>query len=344
MLCISESFSIRAAMKQLDLSERKTLFVTEGKKLLATITDGDIRRHLLRGGQLEDAVSLVAQYKPKVTKINNIGDARKTMIKEQISSIPVVNNDNELLDVIFLHDNLSFIKKDLNIPVVVMAGGEGTRLYPYTKVLPKPLIPIGDIPIIEHIMNKFLEYGCTDFHYLVHYKKQMIKAYFHEEATQYNITFYDEDAPLGTGGGLNLLQGYIDKPFFMTNCDSLLYADYNDIYLYHREQNNLVTMVCVYKHIQMPYGIVEMDDAGNISSMQEKPEYTLLTNTGFYVIEPKVLMEIEHGVSISFPDILIALQKRGEKIGVYPVGESLWLDMGQPDEMDRMRRKLGYDE
>ncbi|MCL2717265.1 MAG: sugar phosphate nucleotidyltransferase [Lachnospiraceae bacterium] len=342
-LCISEKETLLDAMKQLDKSAMQILFVSEGRKLLATLTDGDIRRFLLNGGKLTDSVNEVAVYQPHYVYLKDAANAKAVMIREQISSIPVVNDLLIIEDVIFLSDVHLKKKKNLNIPVVIMAGGKGKRLYPYTKVLPKPLIPIGDLPITEHIMKRFNEYGCTDFHYIVHHKKQMIKAYFAEEATEYQTSFYDEEKPLGTGGGLSLLKENIKETFFLTNCDSLLFADYNSILEFHKENKNLITMVCVYKHFVVPYGVITMGENGAISGMEEKPEQSFLANTGFYVVEPEVLPEIEDDTVITFVEIINKLQMKNQKIGVYPVSEASWLDMGQPDEMEKMLRKLGFE-
>jgi hypothetical protein len=216
-LCVCTDTTVLEAMKQLDLNAKQILYITEGGKLVAALTDGDIRRHLLKGGQLSDSVSDAAHYNPKYIKVLDVAKSQRIMLRYHVSSLPVVNDKLEILDIIFLKDSYVAKNESINIPVVIMAGGKGTRLYPYTKVLPKPLIPIGDLPIVEHIMNKFIEFGCNDFHYIVNHKKQMIKAYFGEEATDYKIAFYDEEMPLGTGGGLSLLKGHLDQTFFLTN-------------------------------------------------------------------------------------------------------------------------------
>lgn len=342
-LCISEQETLLEAMKQLDKTSMQILFVTEGRKLLATLTDGDIRRCLLNGGKLTDSVNKVAVYHPRYVYSRKAADAKAIMIREQIPSIPVVNDLLEIEDVVFLSDAHLKKREKLHVPVVIMAGGKGKRLYPYTKVLPKPLIPIGDIPITEHIMKQFDKYGCTDFHYIVQHKKQMIKAYFAEEATEYQTSFYDEEKPLGTGGGLSLLKKNIMETFFLTNCDSLLFADYGDILEFHKENQNIITMVCVYKHFVVPYGVITMGENGVISGMEEKPEQSFLANTGFYIVEPEVLQEIEDDTVITFIEIINRLQDKNKKIGVYPVSEASWLDMGQPDEMEKMLRRLGFE-
>ena len=228
----------------------------------------------------------------------------------------------------------------MQVPVVMMAGGLGTRLYPYTKILPKPLIPVGEQPIAELIMDRFRDFGCRDFTMIVNYKRGMIKSYFSELEKDYAIHFADEDVFMGTGGGLCLLKDKIRSPFFFTNCDTLLDVDFGDLYEFHKNNGNLITMVCAFKHYTVPYGVVELGQDGNIAAMREKPELDFLTNTGVYVVEPRVVEEMRDGEAIGFPDVIDRYRAAGEKIGVYPIGENSWMDMGQLEELEKMRRKL----
>ncbi|MBU3090462.1 NTP transferase domain-containing protein, partial [Clostridium gasigenes] len=231
-------------------------------------------------------------------------------------------------------------KTILNTPVVIMAGGLGTRLYPYTKILPKPLIPIGDIPIVERIINKFRTYGCSDYYLAVNYRKNMIKSYFGDIEKNYNISYLEEDKPLGTGGSLYLLKGKINRTFFVSNCDILIDGDYAAMYEYHKEKKNLITMICAVKNITIPYGVINLTDGGEINNMTEKPEYSFLTNTGVYIIEPEVLDLIEDDTFIHLPDIASKCMELGMRVGVYPITERAWMDMGQLDEMQEMINRL----
>ncbi|MDF2822461.1 MAG: Nucleotidyl transferase, partial [Clostridiales bacterium] len=216
-----------------------------------------------------------------------------------------------------------------------------TRLYPYTKILPKPLIPIGDIPIVEHIINKFQNYKCDEYFLLLNYKKNMIKSYINDIEKTYKVEFVDELIPLGTGGGLSLLKGKVDKTFFLTNCDILVDEDYESIFKHHKEQGNIITMVCAFKHTTIPYGVIELNEFGDIDKITEKPEYTFLTNTGLYLVEPCVIDELEENTAIGFPDIFEKYRKNGQKVGIYPVNENAWMDMGQFEELEEMRKRLG---
>lgn len=339
-LIIDENDTVLEAMKLLDKTAKQVIFIAPDYKLKAVITDGDIRRHILRGGSLEDPVSKIANFSPKSIPENKRNQAQEYFRKYGIRALPVIDEEGKMVSLLFA-DDLEIINKTVvNIPVVIMAGGLGTRLHPYTKILPKPLIPVGDIPITEHIINRFKMSGCRDFCLIVNHKKNMIKSYFNELDKEYRLEYIDEDMPLGTGGGLSLLKGKIDTTFFFSNCDILIDADYSDIYEFHKKQGNIITMVCAFKHITIPYGIVNLDNKGKINSMVEKPEYAFLTNTGMYVVEPRVIQELETNVPISFPEIFDKYRLNDQKVGVYPINEQCFMDMGQIEEFEEMRKRL----
>ena len=178
---------------------------------------------------------------------------------------------------------------------------------------------------------------------MVNHKRNMIKAYFNEAERPYAIRYVDEDQPLGTGGGLSLLKGMIASTFILSNCDILIEEDYERIFEYHKKENNLITMVCSLKNIRIPYGVVEINDNGEIDEMREKPELSFFTNTGLYVVEPQIIEQLGDNEYISFPDIIERHKNAGGKIGIYPISENSWLDMGQLDEMEKMRRRLEHD-
>ncbi len=342
-IMINEDINIRQAAKVLDKTAKQVLLITEDNKLRAVLTDGDIRRWILKNGDLSAPVKEIANYSPKYTTETERYKAKRLMKKYSISSIPVVSTEGEVKSIIFWNDlDMASVEKkpSLDIPVVIMAGGLGTRLYPYTKILPKPLIPIGDIPIVERIINRFKEFGCNEYYLTVNYKKNMIKAYFEEVVKNYNIYYIEEDKPLGTGGSLYFLKDKIKSTFFVSNCDILIDSDYEAMYDYHKENKNFITMVCAVKNMVIPYGVVNLNNEGNIQSMVEKPEYSFLTNTGMYIIEPEALQLIKKDTFIHLPDIVKECMDKGMKVGVYPITERAWMDMGQPDEMQEMMKRL----
>lgn len=337
---VDEETSMLEAMELLDKVAKKVLFVSKGGKLTAALTDGDVRRWILKKGSLDAKVKCIANYNPKYIYERERYRAKEFLKKYSVEALPIVDEDMHIISIFFWNDKEIVNKNKLNVPVVIMAGGLGTRLYPYTKILPKPLIPIGEIPIAEHIINKFHQSGCNNFFMIVNHKKNMIKAYFNEIEKDYIINYIDEDEPLGTGGGLSLLKGKIDSTFILSNCDILIEEDYEKIYRFHKKEKNLITMVCSLKSIKIPYGVIGIGENGEIESMKEKPEISFITNTGMYVAEPQVIEEIDNNTQVSFPDIIEMYRQLGEKIGVYPISENSWMDMGQPDEMERMRKRL----
>lgn len=329
------------AMEKLNKSARKVLLIHEDKKLLATLTDGDVRRWILAKGALNAPISQLANYNPKFLKVGNEGEANAYIHKYGIEAVPIVNDEQRIVDVVLWRKAQPVEEKMLiKLPVVMMAGGKGTRLYPYTKILPKPLIPIGELPIAEHIINQFRRYGCKDFYLVVNHKKNMIKSYFNEIEKDYNIFYADEEQPLGTGGGLSLLKGQIHSTFVLTNCDILIKEDFAKIYQLHKENENVITMVCSLKNFQIPYGVVEIGEDGGIEGMTEKPVMSFFSNTGCYIVEPEVIEEMEENQEMGFPDIVEKYKAQGRKVGVYPIAESAWLDMGQIEELENMRRVL----
>lgn len=339
---ILETDSLQYALEQLgEISVKVLLVVNETNIFVGTITDGDVRRAILAGASLETMVSHIANYHPLFLEHDDKDAARKLMYERKISALPILNNEKKIKKVYIIGEDKQ--KEDiekLDVPVVIMAGGLGTRLYPYTKILPKPLIPVSDIPISERIIQAFQKIGCKEFHMVVNYKRNMIKAYFNDMDHGYNIHFWDEETPLGTGGGLYLLKDFINGTFVLTNCDILILDDVRKIIKHHKKEMNKVTMVCSLKNFTIPYGIVKFSEGGEISSFEEKPQLSFFTNTGYYILEPDVFNYINQGEKIGMPDIIDRMREDELKVGIYPISENAWLDMGQFDSMESMERRL----
>ena len=339
---ILETASLRYALEQLDMLTVKVLLVIDNEQVfVATITDGDVRRAILAGASLETMVSHIANYHPLFLEYDDEDAARKLMHGKEISALPILNEEKKIQKVYIIgEEKQEEDTEKLHVPVVIMAGGLGTRLYPYTKILPKPLIPVSDIPISERIIQSFQKIGCEDFHMVVNYKRNMIKAYFNDMDYGYNIHFWDEETPLGTGGGLYLLRDCICGTFVLTNCDILIMDDVKKIIQHHKKELNKVTMVCSLKNFTIPYGIVNFSEGGEINSFEEKPQLSFFTNTGYYILEPDIFHYINQGEKIGMPDIIDRMRKNGLKVGIYPISENAWLDMGQFDSMESMERRL----
>lgn len=333
------------AMQKIDSNARGILFVIgKDRRLSGVLTDGDIRRWLIKTGDLRAASELVMNRHPKVAKSHDFAEAKQYMERQSIRALPVVGEDGRIEDIFFLEDKeqpLLGHKNSLDgVPVIIMAGGKGTRLYPYTKILPKPLIPIGDIPIMERIIHKFLEYGIRQFYATVNYRKNMIKSYFSESLEQYEIRYVEEEVPLGTAGSLSLIEEKFDRPMIITNCDILIHADYGDIYRYHQESGNEMTIVSALKNIEVPYGVIRSKENGAVETIEEKPKLSYFVNTGMYVLDPKAQKEIPKDQFFHMTDLADALLAQNRKVGMYPISEDSFLDMGEFEEMRRMEEKL----
>ena len=268
--------SIKKALNDLKLSGEKCLIVVNSnKKLLGTLSDGDIREAILNNHSLSDSIKNIYQKKCIYfyEKDLDIIKIKKIFTNKIISLIPVVNNNLKVIKTInwfdiFKDSEIPLVEK-LNIPVVIMAGGKGTRLQPLTNILPKPLIPINQKTIIEHIIDRFLKYDIKLFFISINYKSLIIKAFFKELKNDYKVKFLEEDSPLGTAGSLSLLNNKIKKTFFVTNCDTIINANYNDFYNFHLKNKNDLTIMVSAKQFEIPYGTCELNENGLLKKLMK---------------------------------------------------------------------------
>lgn len=331
--------SIVRAARQLEENRCKVLYVVEDYVLQGSVTDGDIRRAIADKKAITTSIEDIMNSNCISVKENQIEDVKAIFDTSEIYSIPVVNLNGEIIEIKFRNDELKKVKTNIGIPLVIMAGGKGTRLYPYTKILPKALVPIGDIPIVEHIVNRFSDYGCKDVYLIVNHKKEMIRSYF--EPINKNIHYVIEEKPLGTGGGISLLKDIRTEDFFLSNCDILIDADYEKVYDFHRKNNYYITIVAAQKTNNIPYGVIEHKN-GDFLFMEEKPKQTCIVNTGLYVVNTGVCNYIGENEKVDFTELIDRCKADNKKIGVYVIKEEAYMDMGQIEEMEHMKEKLGY--
>lgn len=343
---ITGELSVVQAMQKIDKNARGIVFVVDSIGcLIGCVTDGDIRRWLIKTADLDASVSEFMFENPKYIFESDSINPDEYMIKYSITALPVLDKERKICDIIFKDTVNSDVseKKDErlgDVPVVIMAGGKGTRLYPYTKILPKPLIPIGDIPILERIMNRFIERGTRNFYLTVNYKKGMIRSYFDDAQLECDIKYIEENKPLGTAGSLKLITDKFDCPIIVTNCDILIEADLYDIYQQHKLSGNAITIVSSLKNITIPYGVLDVREQGIISGMREKPSLSYFVNTGMYVVNPDLLEWIPDDTFYHMPQLAEEAMRRGLQVGMYPISEDAFLDMGEFAEMQRMEEKL----
>jgi CBS domain-containing protein len=282
--------TIRQAMEQMKTSGQKVLYVVgDGNILFGSLSDGDVRRWILAEGSLEVAVEKACNVSPvTVNEKYDTEEVKQLLLDLEIASIPVVNKDKEVCDILVwaqvFRDTISKPHGKISVPVVIMAGGKGTRLDPFTKVLPKPLIPIGDKAIIEVIMDRFHEYDVREFYVSVNHKVQMIKSYFEEMNDRFVIHYLEEHKPLGTAGGLRALTKSNYEKFVVTNCDIIIESDLAEIVSFHTKEGLDMTLVVSCRNYVIPYGVCNISNGGLLDCITEKPEYELLVNTGMYVV------------------------------------------------------------
>lgn len=342
---ISISATVKEAIEKMTDNMIKAVVVIDDTNIIRGLfTNGDMRTFFLRGGSLSANISLAMNTNPGLYASRlEVEEERKNRYR---IIYPIADDQRRLIDVIYGEEfdkpKSGRISDALNdIPLVIMAGGKGTRLYPYTKILPKPLIPIGDVTITERIIGTFQKYGIKSIFMVLNYKSNMIKAYMNDIEKDYSVEYVDETEFLGTGGGLRLLAGKVNNTFILSNCDTLLDADYECAYITHKRNNNKITFICAMKDMVIPYGVLETNDDGSVAAMKEKPDYSYLVNTGVYVIEPDVIEYIKPNESIGLPDLATRVMSDGGKVGVFPISEKAWMDMGQFSEMESMIKNLG---
>ena len=332
-ISIQKSSSLTVALKQMDEVKRKLLIVlNEDDTFFSLISIGDIQRAIIKNLLLDTAISNVVRHDITVAKVNDdLNKVKERMKTRRNEFMPFIDSENKIVKVIFWEDLFEEkrIVKKINLPVVIMAGGRGSRLKPLTNIIPKPLIPVNNKTIIEDIMDRFVEHGCNSFYISVNYKADMIRYYFDSlNNTDYQIQYFQEDKPMGTAGSLSLLKGKIDKTFFVSNCDILIDEDYSEILNYHRNNENEITLVAAIKHFSIPYGTLETTENGILTELKEKPELIFKINSGMYIIEPQVLNLIPNDEFFHITQLIESIKARGGKIGVFPVSENSWKDMG----------------
>jgi len=321
------------ALNKMDAIDRKLLLVLKNNKFVSLLSAGDIQRAIIQNVPLNTEVHEVLRKGIRIATPNdNYEDIKRMMFDFRMELCPVVTEENDIVDIYFWEDVFAERKQipqqQFHLPVVIMAGGYGSRLKPLTSVFPKPLIPLGDKTIIEQIFDRFHQHGCTDYFISVNYKAELIKYYLTSQKLSYNIEYFQEEKPMGTAGSLSLLDGKINETFFVSNCDILVEQDYSEILEYHRSNKNELTIVAALKHYHIPYGTIDTTNNGKMVNLIEKPDLNYKINTGMYVLEPQLLKEIPKGQFFHITDLIDKIHKRGGNVGVFPVSEKSWKDIG----------------
>jgi hypothetical protein len=286
-LYINFDSSLFEALKLMDSVNKKSLIVLQENKFHSIVSIGDIQRGILKGIALEGSLSCVLREQ---VFFGSLKDSRESLVNkllaERVEFIPIISDDSNIVEILFWEDysieKIHVSEKLRNIPVVIMAGGIGSRLKPLTNVIPKALVPVGEKPIIQIIIEKFMEFGCIDFYISINYKGEMIQSYLDALTLNCNLNYFKEESPLGTAGSLFLIKDKLISDFFISNCDIIIDQDYHQVLEYHQSTGNLLSAIAAIKEMTIPYGVFETENNGRLSSMVEKPSYKFQVNAGIF--------------------------------------------------------------
>lgn len=338
---LSKTSTIKDALEIINKSAMQiALIVDSNNKLLGTITDGDIRRGLLKGLDLNKPVELVMQKSPVVAKIS---DTKEHIIdlalSKKVHKIPIIDNNGI---VVGIEDINELIKpKEKTNKVILMVGGLGIRLRPLTEKTPKPMLKVGNKPILQTIVEKFAEYGYKNFIMCVNYKSNIIQNYFKDgKDFGVNIEYVLEKKRMGTAGALSLLEESLKEPFFVMNGDILTNVNFEHIHNYHISNNAIATMCVRNYEFQIPYGVVNIDNqTSEIKAIEEKPIYNFFVSAGIYMLNPEVLEYIPKNKYFDMPVLCEKLIKDNKKVISFPIRE-YWIDIGRIEEYKRANEEF----
>jgi len=343
-LFVSPTATMLQAMEQMDRVGHKLLLVLDGSHFASLLSIGTIQRAIVRG---ESPKTPIASILPKDVIVCSTSDSaekvKSEMMRCRSEYMPIVGPDGQIADIVFWEDVVGDLpqsradKARYDMPVVVMAGGEGSRLRPLTNILPKPLLPIGKKTIVETIMDRFVEIGCHRFFISLNYKADTIERYLTEHNDgRYDLSFYREDRPMGSGGSLSLVRDQIKESFWVTNCDNILQQDLSEIVEVHRQHQNELTVVAAVKGMKLPYGNLITGEHEQVIRVEEKPEFLFRVNTGVYILEPNLLKEIPDNQYYPITDLMNTIIGRQGRVGCFPITDGSWCDIGNWEDYTKV--------
>jgi dTDP-glucose pyrophosphorylase len=340
-LTVSPEANLRETLTAIDAGAKQIALVIDSEgKLVGTATDGDIRRGLLRGLALEATVAEVMNTKPHTAKLDEEGsDVMTREIPKLIHNVPVIDANGVLVGM-FTDEDLT-APAEISTPVVLMAGGKGVRLYPLTKDVPKPMLKIGETPILEIILRKLKAQGFKNIYISVNYLADVIEEHVKDGSwLGLNVTYLHETQPLGTAGALAQLAGKISEPFLVMNSDLLTNADLRRVVKFHKKSGAKATLGVREYSFQIPYGVVNIDGS-NVESISEKPIHRSMVSAGIYALDPWALSLIPANEYCDMPTLLDSIKSNSEKVSAFPIHES-WLDIGRHDDLNDARNNLEH--
>lgn len=333
-VAVQPSTTLLETMKIIDdTSLQFAIVVDDRQTLLGTVTDGDIRRGILRGKGLDVRIDSVMNVHPITSGLDDTySDYLSILSKYKLNQLPIVDSENKIIDIIFSGQQKEVTNN--NNLVFLMAGGLGTRLRPLTENIPKPMLQVGNKPILETIIEGFKQYGFTNFIISVNYKKEVIQDYFQDGAAfGVSISYIEEDKRMGTAGALSLLKEKPTSPIFVMNGDLLTQVNFEQLLHFHEDTNAVATMCVREYEYQIPYGVIETDGQ-QLVSIKEKPMQRSFVNAGIYILSPEVFDYIPHEEFYDMPDLFKQLMDKQNNVSAFPVRE-YWLDIGRVTDFER---------
>lgn len=338
-ITVLETASIREAMEAIDRGAKQiALVVGEDGRLCATITDGDVRRGLLRGVSIDASVTEIMHTRfTAVREEDGQSAAMRLMRAEGLHQIPIIDAAGRLVDLALVDELPGLIRKDIR--VVLMAGGLGTRLRPLTETVPKPMLPVGGKPILELILRNFIEQGYRKFTIALNYRGELIREYF-EDGAKFGaeIDYLTEKKRMGTAGALSLLESRPDQPFIVMNGDLLTSIPFDALLRFHVETGAVATMCVRDYKVMVPYGVIEVEET-SLRSIVEKPTYSHFVNAGIYVLSPNALDHVQTNEFLDMPTLFERIVTKGGGASVFPMQE-YWIDIGRHEDLERARNEF----
>ncbi len=334
-IVINETTTIKEAMSNLQLSSKKILCVLNRKKeLVGVLNDGDIRRSILKNLSYKTQVKDIMNKKPIVSGVNySKNSLKKLMAKRNIEAVPILKK-KKLLEIISLDEIIN--KENEKIDVIINAGGYGKRLKPHTLKTPKTLVRVNNKPILNYILTSLINRGFFDFTFILHYKSKQIISYLKLFNKKYNknlkINFYKEKKPLGTCGGLSLINNkLLSENIIFMNCDVISGVDFNNLYSFHKYNKADITVVTSRKKMTLKYGSIK-NVGFDMKSIEEKPEIEFIVNAGIYVLKKSCLKFLKKNKKFDIPELLKILKSKRKKIKIYPTNE-YWFDIANTNDL-----------
>lgn len=331
---IAPTATIRRALEIIDSGSMKIALVADAhEKLLGTITDGDIRRHILNGLGLDDPIEGIYYRTPITCGINDSKEKiLQLAVAHKLYQIPIIDNESRIVGIAEVDELLQPAHRTNT--VVLMAGGLGTRLSPLTDTMPKPMLHVGNKPILETIIENFSKYGYTDIILSVSYKSHIIEEYFGDGSKfGVKISYVHESKRMGTAGALSLIRGRLTEPFFVMNADLLTNVNFEHMHDYHIAHDALATMAVREYDFQVPYGVVNVQN-GRIVSIEEKPTHKFFVSAGIYMLSPELLAMIPNDEFFDMPTLFEKLIADRHNAVSFPIRE-YWLDIGRMSDYEK---------